>query len=189
MQERVLNYRPTWDLVTDEYISANYYPINHAIAIKDTNQNLQMTVMNDRSQGGSVIDAGTVELMQNRRLFYDDHRGVVEPLNETDSAGYGIQVDALYKAQILNFTTTKSLQRQTQLHTDEPVQYMFTNLASQKIKQPATAQPVVEFDGDLKIHLFAEAKNQILIRIENIADLFDGTPSATPMFDINAYAT
>jgi len=56
-----------------------------------------MTVMNDRSQGGSVIETGTIELMQNRRLFYDDHRGVVEPLNETDSAGYGIQVDALYK--------------------------------------------------------------------------------------------
>jgi len=54
-----------------------------------------MTVMNDRSQGGSV---GTIELMQNRRLFHDDMRGVEESLNETDSAGYGIQVDALYKA-------------------------------------------------------------------------------------------
>jgi hypothetical protein len=41
----------------------------------------------------------------------------------------------------------------------------------------------------LKIHLFTEAKNQILIRIENIADLFDGTPAATPMFDINGYAS
>jgi len=57
-----------------------------------------MTVMNDRSQGGSVIDQGTIELMQNRRLFHDDMRGVEESLNETDSAGYGIQVDALYKA-------------------------------------------------------------------------------------------
>jgi len=36
--------------------------------------------------------------MQNRRLFYDDNRGVEEPLNEVDSAGYGIQVDAVYKA-------------------------------------------------------------------------------------------
>ena len=113
MQERILNYRPTWDLSTDEHVSGNYYPINQAIAIKDTTQNLQMTVMNDRSQGGSVIDAGTIELMQNRRLFYDDNRGVEEPLNEVDSAGYGIQVDALYKAQIFNSTTTKSLQRQT----------------------------------------------------------------------------
>lgn len=49
-----------------------------------------MTVMNDRSQGGSVIETGRVELMQNRRLYFDDARGVGEPLNETDSNGYGI---------------------------------------------------------------------------------------------------
>ena len=90
MQKRVLNYRPTWDLVTDEHVSANYYPINQAIAIRDTQQNLQMTVMNDRSQGGSVIDVGRIELMQNRRLYYDDYRGVEEPLNEVDANGYGI---------------------------------------------------------------------------------------------------
>jgi len=36
MQERILNYRPTWDLSTDEHVSGNYYPINQAIAIKDT---------------------------------------------------------------------------------------------------------------------------------------------------------
>ena len=43
-----------------------------------------MTVMNDRSQGGSVIEDGAIELMQNRRLLFDDNRGVAEPLNETD---------------------------------------------------------------------------------------------------------
>ena len=109
MQTRVLNYRPTWDLVTNEHISANYYPINQAIAIKDSNQSLQMTVMNDRSQGGSAIEQGRIELMQNRRLFYDDNRGVDEALNETDENGYGIQVNALYRAQIFDPSTTQSL--------------------------------------------------------------------------------
>jgi len=33
---------------------------------------------------------GTIELMQNRRLLYDDNKGEIEPLNETDSDGYGI---------------------------------------------------------------------------------------------------
>ena len=35
MQERILNYRPTWNLETEEYVSANYYPVNSAIAIID----------------------------------------------------------------------------------------------------------------------------------------------------------
>jgi lysosomal alpha-mannosidase len=43
-----------------------------------------MTVLNDRSQGGSVVQEGRIELMQNRRLFFDDDRGVDEALNETD---------------------------------------------------------------------------------------------------------
>ena len=77
-------------------VSSNYYPINSAIALRDTKTNMQMTVMNDRSQGGAVIKNGAIELMQNRRLLFDDNRGVEEPLNETDSSGRGIEVNAKY---------------------------------------------------------------------------------------------
>jgi lysosomal alpha-mannosidase len=52
--------------------------------------------MNDRSQGGSVIQEGTIELMQNRRLYFDDDRGVGEALNETDEYGNGITVHNVY---------------------------------------------------------------------------------------------
>ena len=34
--------------------------------------------------------------MQNRRLLFDDNRGVAEALNETNSAGRGIEVNAKY---------------------------------------------------------------------------------------------
>jgi len=64
MQERIINYRPTWTFSTDEYASGNYYPVNSAISFFDkTNSNLQMTVMNDRAQGGSVLNKGRIELM------------------------------------------------------------------------------------------------------------------------------
>ena len=43
-----------------------------------------MTILNDRAQGGSVVEKSRIEFMQNRRLFKDDGRGVDEPLNETD---------------------------------------------------------------------------------------------------------
>lgn len=56
MQERIKDFRQGWDLQTNQSVSANYYPVNQAIAIVDEGLKLRMTVMNDRSQGGSVID-------------------------------------------------------------------------------------------------------------------------------------
>ena len=48
MQKRVLNFRPTWDLdlTANQNITANYYPVGSAIAIRD--DQWQMTVMNNR---------------------------------------------------------------------------------------------------------------------------------------------
>ena len=63
MQKRILDTRPDWDLITDEKESSNYSPIQQAIAIRDTNSTMQVTVMNDRSQGGSVLEGGSIELM------------------------------------------------------------------------------------------------------------------------------
>ena len=40
--------------------------------------------------------------MQNRRLYKDDDRGVVEPLNETDSEGNGITTHATYHIQFFD---------------------------------------------------------------------------------------
>jgi hypothetical protein len=49
MQQRMLNERPDFTLSTDMKVSSNYYPINSAIAFRDANSGMQMTVMNDRS--------------------------------------------------------------------------------------------------------------------------------------------
>lgn len=63
MQTRVLNERPDWTLVTDEFASSNYYPINSALAIRSPSSNMQLTIMNDRSQAGSVLSNGVIEIM------------------------------------------------------------------------------------------------------------------------------
>jgi len=50
--------------------------------------------------------------MQNRRLRYDDDRGVKEPLNETDTVtGDGIQVRAEYNLHYFYRNEWKNLQR------------------------------------------------------------------------------
>ena len=50
-----------------------------------------MAVLTDRSQGGTSMVDGQVELMVHRRLLHDDNKGVVEPLNET-AYGTGLVV-------------------------------------------------------------------------------------------------
>ena len=72
---------------------------------------MQMVVMNSRSQGGSVIQDGRIELMQNRRLNKDDWRGMGDPLNETDQDGNGISVPATYYVQLFNQALRPALQR------------------------------------------------------------------------------
>ena len=49
-------------------------------------------------------------------------------------------------------------------------------------------QQLESFPGDLKVHMFPEDKNQILIRIENLADLFDSSLSETPHINVKKYA-
>jgi len=83
MQYRKRNYRPTWPLNVTEPVAGNYYPMNTASYIQDSNANLRLTLINDRSQGCASINDGQIEVMVQRRLLYDDGRGVGEPLNES----------------------------------------------------------------------------------------------------------
>lgn len=80
-------------------ISGNYYPVTSAIAMRDIQSKVQVTILNDRPQGGAadIMLNNTIELMQQRRLLDDDGKGVGEALNETDSFDdLGIQVNARY---------------------------------------------------------------------------------------------
>lgn len=66
MQERHLNHRDSHLANHIQNISANFYPVQGAIAIRDhTNQsNKEVVVMNDRLQGGSAdLTKSTIELM------------------------------------------------------------------------------------------------------------------------------
>jgi len=53
MQKRVLNHRDDWDInynygFSNDNITANFYPINSAISMKDKDSSREIIVMNDR---------------------------------------------------------------------------------------------------------------------------------------------
>ena len=79
--KRERSRRQSWDLVEFEPIAGNYYPVNAAIFIEDGSSS--MAVCTDRTQGGTSLQDGNIELMVHRRLLKDDSRGVGECLNET----------------------------------------------------------------------------------------------------------
>jgi alpha-mannosidase len=79
--KRIRDYRKEWHLQVNQPVAGNYYPINLGIYIQDESKELSVLV--DRSVGGSSIADGQIELMVHRRLLIDDDRGVGEALNET----------------------------------------------------------------------------------------------------------
>lgn len=137
MQQRKLDYRPTWDINLTQHIAGNYYPVNSAIAIRCTDGKAypqQATVMTERSTAGSAhLTSGRVELLHNRRLLCDDNRGVGQALNETDADGNGITVSTKYFIDFAEaavseneVTTMYSNQRPKQLEIDQPLQYFWS---------------------------------------------------------------
>ncbi|GJN25499.1 hypothetical protein PR202_gb13333 [Eleusine coracana subsp. coracana] len=79
--KRIRDYRSEWKIEVHQPIAGNYYPVNLGIYLEDGGKELSILV--DRSVGGSSIKDGQIELMLHRRLLHDDGRGVAEALNET----------------------------------------------------------------------------------------------------------
>uniref|UniRef100_A0A131YE74 Alpha-mannosidase n=1 Tax=Rhipicephalus appendiculatus TaxID=34631 RepID=A0A131YE74_RHIAP len=98
--QRNLNFRPTWNVYIKEPVAGNYYPVNSRIFIRDPQRDLQFTVLTDRSQGGSSLRNGSIEVMVHRRLLYDDAFGVEEALNESYYDGKGVVVRGTHRVTL-----------------------------------------------------------------------------------------
>ena len=149
--------------------------------MRDSNgSNIQVTVMNDRSQGGSadLSEKATIELMQQRRhTTKDDQTG--EPLNDLAPGGInGAKVNAQYNIQIFNFEKGQSKQREQQAKIDQPLQYLFAfdiDIFKPKEGMSLAQHKSPSFDETVQYQAFPLQKGQILVRVENIQDRFDKT--------------
>ncbi|XP_054710202.1 lysosomal alpha-mannosidase-like isoform X2 [Uloborus diversus] len=109
--QRQRNHRQTWNLNVTEPVSGNYYPVNSRIYIRDKNTRKQVTVLTDRSQGGTSIKDGSLELMIHRRLLHDDAFGVGEALNEPGTDGRGLVVTGSHHLIFSNVSSAASQHR------------------------------------------------------------------------------
>ena len=117
MLKRVRDYRPSWPHFNQtEPVSGNYYPINSRIFIRDEYADVtsrQLTLVTDRSHGGSSIQDGCMEIMLHRRLLMDDSLGVTEPLDELGSNLHGLIAKGKY------YLFFNSSQTSARLHRDK----------------------------------------------------------------------
>ena len=136
--------------------------------------------------------------MHHRRMFFDDWRGVGECLNETDESGNGIRVTSKYYLQIFNSGKEPSLQRSQQLFVDDPQQY-FYNFNYQVSSTPKGDERkrllnqdelrILGLPATGKLTIFAQAQDQLLLRLTNYADKFDLGPNPdTPYVKVDQLA-
>ncbi|XP_064479702.1 lysosomal alpha-mannosidase-like isoform X2 [Ornithodoros turicata] len=79
--KRITNSSNDWSLDSNRYrVAANYYPVVSWIYMKSSD--LQITVIPDRPQGGTVFHSGEIELMVHRRHGQWDSDEIGEPLND-----------------------------------------------------------------------------------------------------------
>ena len=171
--KRVWNYRPSWKL-TDlkEPISGNYYPINSRIFLRDETKDLQLTVLSDRSQGGTSPQDGVLELMVHRRLLYDDLFGVSEELNEPGLDGKGLVIRGKHMLLLNPISeSAKSHREIAQQLFMEPLISFSTGISETEYRSKFQTQ----FSGLVKalpknVHLLTLeqwSQNRLLLRLEH----------------------
>ncbi|XP_053907882.1 lysosomal alpha-mannosidase [Cuculus canorus] len=180
--ERRRNYRPTWNLNQTEPVAGNYYPVNTRIFIKD--EKMQLTVLTDRSQGGSSIFDGSLELMVHRRLLYDDGRGVGEPLLEPGATQQGLVVRGRH---LILLDPVESAAERHRLLAQELVAAPYTVLAAGeglsfgRVRQEFSALRTELPHNVNLLTLSAEDGGNVLLRLEHQFERGESANSSQPV--------
>ncbi|KYQ93883.1 alpha-mannosidase [Tieghemostelium lacteum] len=182
MQKRVINYRPSWNLTVVQPVSGNYVPVNNIAFIQDVNQQVQFTVLTDRSRGCASLDNGEIEFMLHRRTLYDDQRGVGEPMNEST------QIITTTKLIFHDISTRAQSHYRPQAQSiSNPLYPMFTTTSMSSTLWPqqysSSYSPLTgDLPEGLKIQTLQwvdSTMDAVLLRIQNIYQL-DGQDTEDP---------
>ena len=182
---RVRDFRPTWKLNQTEPVSGNYFPINSRIFIRDETgdeNGRQLTLCTDRSQGGSSVTDGSIEIMLHRRLLHDDSLGVSEPLNEPGFDNKGLVVTgAIYL--LLNTTRNSAKLHRPLAHsinTQPLISFGVLDDSESHYDQVRLLSGIRASTGSLpeNVHLLtlmqdfdSEIDNALIIRLEHFYEL------------------
>ena len=100
MMRRYKDFRGGWKYYVTEPVSSNFYPVNHAISIREKidfdynkddyhgarEDDPTITIFTERSQSGGAMKKGEIMLLMNRFSKNDDWKGLDENLYEKKSS-------------------------------------------------------------------------------------------------------
>lgn len=174
--KRVRDFRPTWTLNQTEETAGNYYPINSRVFIRDEKEQTQLTLVTDRSQGGSSTADGSLEVMLHRITLNDDSLGVGEPINEKGSDGKGLIVKGSLNLIFDSVKNSARIHRQLAHEINSSPIVLFANVADSLPSRLLSSNGTIELPSQL--HLLSlmrdysfEAENVLLVRIEHYYEL------------------
>uniref|UniRef100_A0AC34QZE0 Glycosyl hydrolases family 38 C-terminal beta sandwich domain-containing protein n=1 Tax=Panagrolaimus sp. JU765 TaxID=591449 RepID=A0AC34QZE0_9BILA len=139
--------------------------------------------MIQRNQGGASLVDGQVELMLHRRMYYDDHWGVEEALDEPGNDGQGLVVRGKHWLILEPAASSQKDQRKLALE-------MFHQpIVTFSLFQPGPKNSILtDFSGLLKqlpenIHVLTLkrlSESSVLLRLEHFLQNGDDTSLAQP---------
>ncbi|CAK92600.1 unnamed protein product (macronuclear) [Paramecium tetraurelia] len=177
-QKRRINHRDSWNIKMKEQIAGNYFPVNGAIMIMNSDGNSACAVLNDRAQGGSSLDQGVIELMLQRRLVRDDNKGLFEVLDEQEiDKGQKVGIRQMISHTIIfyNHQQQPNLLREHQYKQDlQPLLYFSTQPFIQYSSLLDLFQGFLIKQSDKNLSkLYIEPwlqNNQYLVRVHNMKE-------------------
>jgi hypothetical protein len=191
MIERIRDYRASWNYTVYEPIAGNYVPVNCRITTADVTSGVELSVSTDRTQGGSSINDGELELMVHRRLQMDDRRGVGEPMNESglNALGDGLIVRSLHRLSIAKSDAAAALGKATVQDLLFPPSLTFSPLGSGLSPASWLSSNTASFTGLAKslppnIHLLtlqSYSPSTVLVRLAHLFETGEGGAMSSPV--------
>lgn len=187
MLKRILNYRPSFALKENvENVSGNYYPITSRISLTD--QQTRFSILNDRSQGGSSLQDGEIELMVHRRILYDDDFGVQEALNET-AFGVGLVARGSHYLTLGSVDKQFAVERLLSQRKLIRPQYFFTEKQSVVSYEELKKSTALQYSGlkrplpnNIQLLTLEPWKDEsVLLRFEHIFEYNEDKNLSTPV--------
>ena len=172
--------RPTWNLKSTEPVSQNYYPVNSRIGIEDSKKQLYMNVLTDRSQGGTSMKDGQIEVMLHRRILHDDAFGVGEALNE-EAYGQGLVIRGRHWVQVTEGKEASAKKHRfwgQQVFMDSRISFNPTELSFKDWQSKYAMERSLLNPNELpaNVHLLTLEEwthGQFLLRVEHIFDVHE----------------